>query len=108
MSRPWIPFLLLGALLAACEDAGDVADFGPTGPQVASIRASVSGDDVAPFDVYTQNVYLGGDTGPLFTLDFSNIPAVVAATNAFWTEVQASAAADRMKEIVDEIDRGRP
>ncbi len=41
------------------------------------------------FTVYTQNVYLGGDTGPIFTIDFSNIPALIAATSLFWAEVQA-------------------
>lgn len=62
-----------------------------------------------PFRVYTQNVYLGGDTGPLFNgLDFSDIVAVLGATNQFWGEVQASDAPARVSEIVNEIERRRP
>jgi endonuclease/exonuclease/phosphatase family metal-dependent hydrolase len=95
-------------LLTACKDVGDEVDLGPTGPRLASVRASEAADEVAPFDVYTQNVYLGGDTGPLFTIDLSNIPAVIAATNTFWNEVQQSAVEDRMTAIVNEIDRRRP
>ena len=60
------------------------------------------------FTVYTQNVYLGGDTGPIFTIDFSNIPALIAATSLFWAEVQASDVPERVTAIVDELDARRP
>ncbi len=53
-------------------------------------------------------MYLGGDTGPIFTLDFGDIPALIAATNLFWSEVQASGVAERVTAIVDEIDTRRP
>ena len=53
-------------------------------------------------------MYLGGDTGPIFTLDFGDIPALIAATNLFWSEVQASGVAERVTAIVDEIDARRP
>jgi len=108
MFRHLLSFLLLGALLSACKDVADEGHFSPTGPQVATVGASQSAADAEPFDVYTRNAYLGGDTGPLFTLDFANVPAVVAATNVFWNQVQLSAVEDRMAAIVDEIDRRRP
>lgn len=56
-----------------------------------------------PLLVYTQNVYLGGRTSPIFTIDFSDIPALIAATNVFWGEVQGSDIPSRAEEIVDEI-----
>ena len=108
MYRPLLSVLLLGALLNACKDADHQDYLGPTGPQLSSSRASTAAQDPGPFEVYTQNLYLGGDTGPLFTIDLSNIPAVIAATNTFWNAVQQSAAADRMTAVVDEIDRRRP
>jgi hypothetical protein len=108
MFRHLLSFLLLGALLSACKDDADEGYFGPTGPQVASVHASQGAADAEPFDAYTRNAYLGGDTGPLFTLDFANIPAVVAATNVFWNQVQLSAVEDRMAAIVEDIDRRRP
>jgi hypothetical protein len=108
MFRHLLSFLILGVSLSACKDAGDDGYLSPTGPHAARVAASQSAADAEPFDVYTRNAYLGGDTGPLFTLDFANIPALVAATNVFWNQVQASAVADRMTAIVDEIDRRRP
>ncbi len=60
------------------------------------------------FTVYTQDVYVGGDTGPIFTIDFSNIPALIAATSLFWAEVQASDVPERVTAIVDELDARRP
>ncbi len=61
-----------------------------------------------PFKVYSQNVYLGGDTDPIFSLDFSNIPAVIGATNTFWNQVRASRIPERAASIVDEIAAKRP
>lgn len=60
------------------------------------------------FRVYTQNLWLGGDTGPLFSLDFSDLGAVIPATNAFWGEVQASDIPARAAEIADEIEATLP
>lgn len=60
-------------------------------------------------DVYTQNLFLGGDTGPLFD------PAVIAdpvalfqAVNTFWAQVQQSDVEGRMGEIADQIARRNP
>jgi endonuclease/exonuclease/phosphatase family metal-dependent hydrolase len=108
MFRHLLSLLLLGVLLSACRDIADERAFSPTGPQVGAVGAGENAADAEPFDVYTRNAYLGGDTGPLFTLDFANVPAVVAATNVFWSQVQSSAPEERMTAIVDEIDRRRP
>jgi len=67
------------------------------------------GEGNEPFKVFTQNTYLGGDTGPLFGgLDFNDIPAVVAATNVFWAQVQDNDTPGRAAAIVDEIEARRP
>ncbi|MGE0160561.1 MAG: hypothetical protein AB7T31_14210 [Gemmatimonadales bacterium] len=108
MSRRIYSLLLLGTLLTACRDDDGAYDFGPSGPQLTTFADDGRDARRPPFEVYTQNVYLGGDTGPLFTVDLSNVPAVVAATEAFWAQVEQSAAEERMAEIVDEIARRRP
>lgn len=96
-------FLAIGAM--GCQDEVQT----PLEPSLA-LEGAGSGHFYRPlaFEVYTQNLYLGGDTGPLFTLDFNDIGAVLAATNVFWQDVQASDVPGRMREIVDEIDRNRP
>lgn len=60
------------------------------------------------FEVYTQNMYLGGNTDPLFNIDLSDVPLVIASTNAFWQQVLASSVPERAAAIVDEIARRRP
>ena len=65
-------------------------------------------DAAQAFTVYSQNLYLGGETAPLFTLDLTNPVAVIAATQQFWGEVKGSAVPDRMAEVVDEIAVRRP
>ena len=92
--------------LVACGD-----HTGLMAPDVDAARQDsywVPGDGEEPFSVYTQNVYLGGDTGPLFSLDLTNIPAVLQAANAFWAEVQQSDIPGRAAAIVDEIAARRP
>ncbi len=93
--------LLLAAGLAACDDPQET----PFEPDFA---VSSNDRDDQPFEVYTQNIYLGGDTGPLFTLDFTDIPLVIASTNVFWQQVLASNAPERAAAIVDEIAERRP
>lgn len=90
--------------LAACTDDGPLDAVLET-PQQAPPPVALEAD---AFGVYTQNVYLGGDTGPLFSLDFNNIPAVIQATNVFWNQVQASDIAGRMAGIADQIGKVRP
>ena len=93
--------LLLATGLGACDDSQQ-APFGP------DLAVSSNDRDRRPFEVYTQNIYLGGDTGPLFTIDFTDIPLVIASTNVFWQEVLASNAPERAAAIVDEIADRRP
>ena len=91
--------------LAACSDRQ------PTVPEIDVTRSdSYLGADHGsqPFTVYTQNVYLGGDTGPILSLDFNNIPALLQATNLFWGQVQQSDIPGRVAAIVDEIEARRP
>jgi endonuclease/exonuclease/phosphatase family metal-dependent hydrolase len=93
-------FALLAAV-AACDTPSDTVlepDFGV-----------VTGWEPSAFDVFSQNLFLGGDTGPLFD------PAVIAdpvalfqAVNGFWADVQDSDVQGRMAEIADEIGRQNP
>jgi len=89
---------LLALLLTAavgCSDASRPTDpFAPDLARVANPEA---------FTVYTHNVYLGGDTGPIFAIDFSNLPALVAATNVAWAEILASDIPERVTAVVDEL-----
>ncbi|HSH74160.1 MAG TPA: endonuclease/exonuclease/phosphatase family protein [Longimicrobiales bacterium] len=93
--------LLLTVAFAACADEAET----PVGPDL-----SITAHEQVPggFSVYTQNVYLGGDTGPLFALDLSDTPAVIAATADIWQDVQASDPVARMMEVVDEIEDSAP
>jgi hypothetical protein len=92
------------ALIAftACDDATE----SPVAPDFAVVATHSSQDGA--FRVYTQNVYLGGETAPLFSLDLSDIPTVIQATNVFWQQVLASDAPGRAAEIVERIDVERP
>lgn len=98
---------VLGLLfLAACTDAP-----APTAPLDDGLRPELSRNASAgnePFTVFTQNVYLGGDTGPIFSLDLGNLPAVLQATNVFWAQVLASDIPGRAAALVDELDLRRP
>jgi endonuclease/exonuclease/phosphatase family metal-dependent hydrolase len=78
----------------------------PIGPDVGSASAVSQGLD--PLTVYDQNVYLGGDTDPIFSLDFTNLPAVIAAANVFWSQVGASRIPERAAGFADEIAARRP
>jgi hypothetical protein len=110
-SRPFRA--LLGfVLLTGCADTDP-----PTAPPLGELTGAESywspGKGRQPFKVYTQNAYLGGDTGPLFSLDFdfsdpANVVAVLEAVNAFWSDVLASDIPGRAAAIVDEIDERRP
>jgi endonuclease/exonuclease/phosphatase family metal-dependent hydrolase len=99
----WRSALAAAALLAAfaCTDADQ--------PLAPSVQTALEPDLARnPFTVYNQNVYLGGDTGPIFSTDFGNLPAVIAATNTFWTQVKASRIPERAAGFVDEIAARRP
>ncbi len=108
MSRHIPPFAraaaitLLLAVLGGCNDVTrpvtPVLDDAPGMDVVGSPRF-----DVGPFLVYSQNAYLGGDTGPLFTIDLSDIPLLLATTNTFWAQVTDSYVPERMAAIADQI-----
>ncbi|HSG10097.1 MAG TPA: hypothetical protein VLA36_17190 [Longimicrobiales bacterium] len=109
-----VPFLLQATravvavtLLAGCSDLSEPSGPGPDPtPRMDSYWGVHSGNQ--PFTLYTQNVYLGGDTGPIFSLDFNDIPAVLQATKVFWDQVQQSNVAERAAALVDELDARRP
>ncbi len=89
--------------LGACVDEEPTALTGPdfgihSGPEAAQV----------PVSAYTQNMFLGGDTRPLFTLDFGDLPAVIAATAAFYAEVQASDVPGRVRAFADELEVNEP
>lgn len=103
--------LVTGACMDEAPDSLTSPDFGVVG-----------GSDGPPadFTVYTQNMWLGGDTGPLFALPFGDLSdpdplvrqqalgQIIQATNAFYAEVQASDIPARAAEIAAEIAGGRP
>lgn len=108
---------LTGATLTLVLSLGASAclDGETTHPIVAPEFAVIDGASghADALSVYTQNLWLGGDTGPLFTLDLTDtspagIGAVIQATNVFWAQVQASDIPTRAAEIVDEIASKRP
>jgi endonuclease/exonuclease/phosphatase (EEP) superfamily protein YafD len=96
--------VLLATVAAGCSDTPRT--FGPT--DLGSVPSLGKAQQPGALAVYTQNVYLGGDTGPLFSLDFSNIPALIQATNLFWNQVTASDPAGRAAALVDRIAENRP
>ena len=64
------------------------------------------------FDVYTQNAFHGGDTSPIFALDFNDIPAVIAAANLFWGDVSGlellrARGRDRERDRAEDARSGR-
>jgi endonuclease/exonuclease/phosphatase family metal-dependent hydrolase len=104
--------------LAACADST------PTTPRtdattVVESEAEARGGRTS-LRVLTHNVYLGGDTGPLYSLDFPNpaedtpqelaakTGALLAAVNGFWIEVQASDPHGRAAAIAAEIAEHDP
>jgi hypothetical protein len=107
LSTVWVAAL---AIVAASCDATSDDPVAPPAPDFGAVGGPTTelGRWNEALHVYTQNVYLGGDTGPLFTADFSDVPAIIAAANTFWQQVQASAPEERMASIVDEIARRSP
>lgn len=90
--------LLLLTGLVAC----DVEQETPVEPDLGIFGGDGWGRD--GFEVYTQNLYLGGNTSPLFD------PAVIAddfallqAVGVFWNDVQLSDVPARMAEIANQI-----
>lgn len=97
--------LMLAAATAVAAAACSEPMEEPMAPEFGLVGHGESG---IAFEVYTQNMYLGGETAPLFTLDFTNLPAVISAANLFWAQVLASDAPARASEILEEIGREMP
>jgi hypothetical protein len=85
--------------LAACDNPPET----PFEPEFG-----IHSNNARPFEVYTQNLFHGGDTEPIITLDFNDLPAVMGAANVFWNDVQNSDFPLRVVEIVDEIEQQMP
>lgn len=102
--------LFFTVALAACDTPAD--SFGPDEAAFSTIplaiAASQAGGRDAFFRVVSRNIYLGGDSGPLLTLDLSNIPQVLQATNSFWGQVQATDFEARAQALADEIEMTDP
>lgn len=108
--------LVLGLVTAGCFDQES------SDPIVGPDFGILEGEDGPPqaFEVYTQNMFLGGQTSPLFELDFdvlsdptdpgfiAEFQKLLAAVGGFWSEVGASDIPARVHEIADEIDLRRP
>jgi endonuclease/exonuclease/phosphatase family metal-dependent hydrolase len=104
----WRGAVAAAALVAAlgCNDGDE-----PIAPEFqASLGSEAESAEHGrhAFTAYVQNTYLGGDTDPIFSIDFSNLPAVIQATNVFWAQVRASRIPERAAGIVDEIAARRP
>lgn len=98
-----LPLVCMLMVASACRDHAAT----PFEPALGVLHQGAG--EAMPFGVYTQNVFLGGDTGPLFTIeDFSDLGEVLAATAPFWADVESSDIPARAAAFVDEIDRRRP
>ena len=99
--------------LSACDSpraTGPLGDGSPPTALAPSPTAPAGGE--AFFRVYNRNVFLGGDTGPLFSLFATSggpsLEELIAAANYFWGEVQANHTGERANAIADEIARLDP
>lgn len=101
--------LMTALTVGACDEVTD-----PLAPEtgVGAVQVAAPGSQLptpaSGMRVYTRNVFLGGDTGPLFTLDFGDIGAVLAGVNTFWGQVQANAYMERAQAIAAEIAGANP
>jgi len=94
---------LLSLAAGACTDFEEPSAL--TGPQFASVGAGSHADAVS---VYTQNLWLGGSTGPLFSIDLGDLSQVIPAVNLFWAQVLASNVPERAVEFVNELEERQP
>ncbi len=98
---------LLLAGLGGCSDKTQPVAPAPDELTVLDARTAPA-LGVEPFTVYNQNVYEGGETAPLFSIDLSNIPLLLTTTNTFWGQVKDSRIPERMAAVVSEIADHRP
>ncbi|MDX1646546.1 MAG: hypothetical protein R3304_05345, partial [Longimicrobiales bacterium] len=107
-SHPCSFFLavLLAVGLGACVDEESRPI---TAPQLSVV--DLDAGPAEDFRVYTQNMWLGGETGPLFSLpltDPNRFGDVIQAVNVFWAQVRNSDVPGRAVEFVDEIEKTLP
>jgi hypothetical protein len=93
--------LCVVAALTACDSP-------PETPFEPELGVRSNGGGARAFEVYTQNLFHGGDTEPILTLDFNNIPSVIQEANIFWNDVQGSDFPQRAVAIVDQIEERMP
>ncbi|MDH3208657.1 MAG: hypothetical protein OEO79_18810, partial [Gemmatimonadota bacterium] len=106
MSR--YPFRAAAAMVALLL-AGLTACDTPQDDPVAPTFGVNGGWERSAFEVYSQNLFLGGDTGPLFDPAVISDPvALFQAVNGFWADVQQSDVQARMGEIADDIATHNP
>jgi endonuclease/exonuclease/phosphatase family metal-dependent hydrolase len=95
--------------IAACDTPSDSLGVDEAALSTLPISVAAAKADGSSFlRVVSRNVFIGTDTGPVFTLDFSDIPAVVAEANAAWGRVQATDFASRAQALADEIEMTDP
>lgn len=100
--RLLMPALAIAVATAACDM--DTPSRTSLEPQFA-----VDGWERTAFDVYTQNLYLGGDTGPLFDPAVIGNPVrLVQEVQTFWDDVKHSDVAARMDQIAEELALRNP
>ncbi|MGD8281338.1 MAG: hypothetical protein PVJ80_12715 [Gemmatimonadota bacterium] len=101
--RPFaVALLLLGLGLAACDEPRE----DPIAPEIQPRMSVVDapGWDDRGVEFYSQNLFLGGDTGPLFNPEVvGNDMALAQATLVFWGQVQDSHVQERMADVAEEI-----
>ena len=115
--RPLLGLLGVVALAACDQEATPVA---PPADDVAAESATAAAAGGGALRVLTHNVYLGGDTGPLYSLDFpdptrdspeelaAKTGALLLAVNGFWGDVKASDPHGRASAIAREIAESDP
>jgi len=91
-------------LAAGCGDpsrslTGADADVTDIPAAVAEAKA----EGAAFLRVLTRNIYLGGETSPILSLDFQDIPGVLQAVNTFWAQLEANDFHTRAGALADEI-----
>lgn len=102
--------LFFTVAIAACDSPSD--SFGVDEAALSALPLAIAAAQAdggnAFFRVVSRNIFLGADTGPLFTLDFSNIPLVMQEANAFWARVQATDFQARAQALASEIEMTDP
>lgn len=98
--------LALAAVLAGCDTLAEPLSSAaePAVDLPAPVALSqADGDGSAFLRVLTRNIYLGGETSPILSLDFADIPGILAAVNTFWDQLEENDFHARAGALADEI-----